>query len=136
MSGRASFVVAGFAGAALAGMFGLPRPAAAEDGAFSIGLAPYIWTPGINGHATVHGLDVPVNKSFTQILQESDSLIGLFGRVDARYDRLGFYIDGGFTRIGIGTQIRTGSVNAKVDTAIADFALTYRVVDWRDPGQR
>jgi hypothetical protein len=108
-------------------------PARADDGGLQFSIAPYIWFAGINGDASVAGINVPVDKTFSQIIGEADSVLGFFARIDAQYDRLGFYVDGGFTRLAMSTAIPTGTAKATFDTGMADFAMTFRVLDWPGP---
>jgi hypothetical protein len=116
--------------AAVVCVFAFASVARAGDGDFQFSIAPYLWFPGISGDATVKGTNVSTTKSFTQIVDDSDSLLGLFARIDAQYDRLGFYVDGGYTRIGMSTATRIGTTAfGTFDTGLADFALTFRALD-------
>src|SRR5262245_62298796 len=62
-------------------------------------IAPYVWATGLNGDVGLHGRSVNVDASFTDILQDTDSIIGLEGRVEVRKGDWGGYIDRKSTRL-------------------------------------
>lgn len=99
---------------------------------FSFRIAPYFWLAGVNGDFTVRGIPFSVDKSFTQIVDKADSVFGLFARVDLRYDRLGFYVDGGYTRMrfstGFTTPVGSGTAFSTVNMGITDFAFNFRLL--------
>ncbi len=47
-------------------------------------VTPYGWLTALNGTQTVRGRSVKVNASFADIVEESDTLVGLMGDVEAR----------------------------------------------------
>jgi hypothetical protein len=63
----------------------LPSIARAQDDdptAWHATLTPYAWAAGINGDVTVRGLDAEVSSSFIDVLEETDSLVGLEGHLE------------------------------------------------------
>jgi len=52
---------------------------------WSYRLTPYGWLTALNGTQTVRGRSVKVNASFVDIVEESDTLVGLMGDFEARY---------------------------------------------------
>jgi hypothetical protein len=73
-----------------------PQSAKAADQDWSLSLTPYGWLTGVSGTTGVQGIGVRVNKSFFDLLDDSDSAIGGFGRVEGHLDRFGVYADGGY----------------------------------------
>lgn len=111
------------------------QPSAADDGSsFSLTFSPYAWFPSVGGNVGAAGLKADVDSSFADIVNASDDLLGLFGRLEARFDRFGFYADGGYMRIGV--EDATGPLGlANIEVvqhlAIVDFGLEYRLLDHR-----
>jgi hypothetical protein len=51
---------------------------------WSFRVTPYGWLTALDGTQTVRGRSVKVNASFADIVEESDTLVGLMGDVEAR----------------------------------------------------
>lgn len=47
-----------------------------------VDVMPYVWAAGLYGDVTVKGTTAPVSASFIDILQNTDSLIGIQGRIE------------------------------------------------------
>ena len=117
----------------------LASSARAGDDTFSLSLTPYAWLPGAEGTVGVGGFGADVDASVVDIVDASDELFGVLGRVEGRFGRLGFYADGGYMRIGIdGVSGRFGLADVDVDEKIGlvDFGLMYRLVDERGEDSR
>ena len=81
------------------------RPAAAMDGQWHFNLAPYMWMTGIEGDVTAGPLTVPVEASFSDLMEDFD--FGLAGRFEGRKDRFGFGLD--FTYNNLGTPVASSA---------------------------
>jgi len=53
----------------------------------------YGWAVNLNGSATVHANTVNINASVFDLLQKSNSLMGLMGHFEADKGRFGFFAD-------------------------------------------
>jgi len=99
---------------------------------FSLTVTPYAWFAGIDGTVGVKGLKTDIDESFTELLDKTDTLVGLFGRVEARTGPFGFYVDGGYIKLGVDNVSTSGGFgNADItqEIGIIDFGLVYRLLD-------
>jgi hypothetical protein len=71
----------------------------AMDGSWHFRVLPYFWAAGIDGSASVTGVnEVPINASFSDIIGNFD--IGLLGHFEARKDKVGFGADEMYLNLG------------------------------------
>jgi hypothetical protein len=113
---------------------GAEPPVYADD--FSLTLTPYAWFVGITGDLGARGVVASVDESFLDVLDQSDFVFGVFARAEARKGKLGFFIDGGYTRMEVNdTSVGAGEVDATFDMAAIDFGLLYRVGTWPTAGR-
>jgi hypothetical protein len=113
--------------------------AAAADDAFTLSITPYAWMPGVDGSVGIFGIKRDFDANFCDVVDDSDSLIGLFGRVEARYRRFGFYADGGFMRVGVNNvhgPLGVTNVDVTQKMGMVDFGLMYRVVEHHQDDSR
>ena len=91
----------------------------------------YNWAPSLAGKAGIRGHDTEFSSSFVDILQKSDSLIGIAGRLEVGKGPWTGYVDGVYTKIGV-DNIGVGPLraNIKLDLAFVTGGLYYRVGDW------
>lgn len=89
-----------------------------------------IWLPGISGTIGARGVTADVDVSFSDVLQDSDSVIGLAGAFLFGSGRLGGYVDGFWSKIGMDTTTPLGIAHAKTDMGILDFGVSYEVGRW------
>ena len=61
----------------------------------------YGWVVNLNGSATARGNTVDINASVFDLLQKSNSLIGLMGDFEANKGRFGFFADVVWAQLGI-----------------------------------
>jgi hypothetical protein len=112
---------------------------------WEIRITPYGWLTSMKGVQTVRGRATSVDASFIDLVEKSDTLIGLMTDFEARYGRWSFFVDAVRTRVDSGADtIRTkspapgitGSVGAslglKVKMAIVEFGATYEVARFND----
>lgn len=108
----------------------LPRPWRAE-------LTLRAWLTGVEGDMTAAGTPVDISASFLDILDESDSLIGLSGRFELAYHKLGVFVDATYMEVGVDDRDLSADVqntDITYDQKIIDFGLTYRVAEWEPAG--
>ena len=100
------------------------------DDEFSLRLRTYAWFPGMVGDVGAKGIKTHVDDSFMDILDNTDSLAGLFVRLDGRYGRWGGYVESGYMGLGV-ENVKTpiGKADDDFDLIFTDFALTYLLVD-------
>ena len=107
-------------------------------------VTPYAWIMGLEGSQTIRGRTVDVSASFIDILENSDSLIGLMGYAEARKGRWGIFGDGVYSAItasGGATHDFTGPfgrVKGTLDAALGldiqmftgEAGVAYEVLQW------
>jgi hypothetical protein len=54
---------------------------------------PYAWATSVKGNSTVAGQTTDVDASFIDVVEESESIVGLMGYFEARRGPLAFYTD-------------------------------------------
>lgn len=92
-------------------------------------LTPWIWAMSIDGDLTIGERTAAVDADFVEVLENSDSLIGLAGRLELWYGRVGAFVDGAYARIGVDDiPTQRGTVDVETEIAIVDFAVQYRLV--------
>ena len=103
-------------------------------------ITPYGWLPSMKGTQTVRGRVSNVDASFLDVLEKSDTLVGLMLDFEARYGRWSLFGDVVWNKVGLGAStIRTqsagpanlGSVGASVgfqfQMAIVELAAAYEL---------
>jgi hypothetical protein len=92
----------------------------------------YLWAPSLNGSLTVKGREAPINLSFINILQDTDSLIGLEGRIGVRKGRFGVYVDGLYNKLGandLSGPHGFAKSDASVNLTFIESAIYYDLFD-------
>jgi hypothetical protein len=124
---RLSFALAALLLAAPAGAADLPPPPLPEPlpptSGWTFRFVPYGWLTSLDGTQTVRGRSVKVNASFTDIVEDSDTLVALMGDFEARYGRLGLYTDVVWSNVSFsGNTVKTRSpapgITGTVGTAV------------------
>jgi opacity protein-like surface antigen len=115
--------------AALGMAIGQPALAAEPD-RWQYEITPYLLGAAMNGTAGVKGLTVPVDASFSDILENLDA--GLMGLVTAQKGRWTFMLEGVYMNLGAERSGPVaGVVSANVDTKlyIGQGSIGYRLLD-------
>jgi hypothetical protein len=106
----------------------------AEDQAsdkWQFSIAPYLWATSLDGNVTVRGRRTDVDASFIDILQDTDSIIGIEGHAEAWKGRFGAYIDGIYNRLGADANpIDNFDVDTTVNLAVLEAGGLFRVGKW------
>jgi hypothetical protein len=101
---------------------------------FRVAVTPYGWLPGFSGDLVARGVEFDVNASFNDILDGSDSALGLMGAIDFEVDRLVFQINGAWVSADLGGTrgvLRNGEVRGELefDAAWTEAFAGLRLVD-------
>jgi hypothetical protein len=128
-----------FMGAAQAADLQPTRVAEVEQG-WTFRVTPYGWLTALKGTQTVRGRSVDVDASFADIVEKSDTLVGLMADFEARYGRWALIGDAVWTKVGLGgdtTHTRSpaagvvGTVGASLgldfQMAIVEFGAAYEL---------
>ena len=100
------------AGTAWAADLGPARPPVIEapptSPSWTYRFTPYGWLTSLDGTQTVRGRSVKVDASFIDIVEKSDTLVGLMGDFEARNGRFALYGDLVWSSIGFERNDVTG----------------------------
>ena len=77
-------------------------PAHADNGPWQWELTPYVWMAGLNGDLAIGNLEVPVEVSFGDILDDLE--IGFIGHVEAHNDQWSIFSDLVYLELGRGAN--------------------------------
>ena len=90
------------------------------------------WLLGMDGTVGVRGHTAAAHASFLDIIEDSDSVAGFAGRIEAGYGRFAGFVDGMYDEVGIEGASGPGGL-ADIDITFAetvlDFGAMYRVVE-------
>jgi len=106
-------------------------PRVALDDKWHFAITPYFWFTGLDGSVSMKGLpEVPVKVSFSDIWNNLD--IGLLGRFEARKNRLGFWADTTYIKLGVDVakdRPILGQLGLKADvrSILSEGVVFYRV---------
>ena len=104
-------------------------PVALDPEPWRFTIAPYAWAIGTTGNVTARNQTIDTNASAIDLLQKSDSLIGLMTYFEADKGPVGFYTDFVFAKLGFGvgqTNYRNPVAGLQITTK-ANAALTYQL---------
>ncbi|MBX3356820.1 MAG: hypothetical protein KF745_00170 [Phycisphaeraceae bacterium] len=103
-----------------------------------IGISPYIWLPSLTGSITAAGQKADVNATFFDILGDTETVFGLMGAIDFKYDRAVFQIDASWMYAKVEDQEAVGlasrgtlSADLKSNMTWLEFFGGYRFIDER-----
>ncbi|MDP8919738.1 MAG: hypothetical protein M3O00_12770, partial [Pseudomonadota bacterium] len=108
-------IVAGFVGTARAADLAPPPPAPVMVVPVPLGwsfrFVPYGWLTSMKGTQTVRGRSAKVDASFIDIVEKSDTLVGLMGTFEARRGPFALYGDLVWSKVGVdGSNVRTRAI--------------------------
>jgi hypothetical protein len=102
--------------------------AAGEKWWFAIDFS--LWLPGISGDVGVAGVTTHVDSSFVDILDDTDSVIGLAGEFAFGRGKLGGYVNGFWSKMGQEVADPAGTIDITSDMAIVGFGVSYEAGRW------
>ncbi len=108
-----------------------------ERDEFRVKLYLWAWLTGYYGDVGVKGTVSEVSSSFSDILEQTDSVFAFSGRVEVGFGKFGAYFDGLYTEAKVNdVKGPDGLANIDIDLeqTIMDFGLTYRLGDWLPEG--
>jgi opacity protein-like surface antigen len=121
----------------------MPIASAAQSGAWTFELTPYLWGSAMKGDVQSGSLPkTEVDMSFSDILDVFD--FGAMGTFEARKDRWGVLVDGIYVKVSDAASARrtgpgpigatlTADADIKLKQTILSAAATYRLVEGRSP---
>lgn len=96
------------------GAFQDEQPARADD--WRVHFNSWIWALGIEGDVGVFGLTKSIDASFLDIVDESDTLFAFSGRLEFGKGRVGGFVDGLYTKLGVDdVEIERPDIDIDVD---------------------
>lgn len=99
-----------------------PRPAAVAQVAaseWSVRITPYGWLPSMSGSQTVRGRTADVSANFVDMVEKSDSLIGLMGDIEIRRGAFSLLGDVAWSRVELGANaVTTRSVAPVINQTV------------------
>jgi hypothetical protein len=105
--------------------------ARAEDedpNAWHVTVIPYLWAAGLYGDVTVHGATAHLDASFVDLLDHTDTLVGLQGHLEVTRGPLGVYGDFFYVKTKVEDAGVTGlDVTSKM--WFVEFGAQFRVLD-------
>ena len=105
--------------------------ARAEDDdptAWHVTFTPYLWATGLYGHVTVRGKDAELDATFLDVLEDTDTLVGLQGRLEVTRGPWGAYGDILYVKTKVEDAGTTG-LDITSRMWFIDFGGQYRILD-------
>ena len=100
-----------------------------DDGGWQFSLVPYFWAAGLEGDAAIKGQQQSVDASFGDILENFD--IGGMIYIEARKDKLGFFVNPLYMKLSAGGAVGPFSTTAEIvsELTIIEFGALYRLAE-------
>ncbi|MCI0675338.1 MAG: hypothetical protein L0Y42_06120 [Phycisphaerales bacterium] len=89
-----------------------------------------IWAPSIDGTVGARGLTTDVSVSFTDILEDADSVIGISGTFEMGTGKWSGFVAGMYTKIGVDEPTPFGTAELDTELALLSFGIAYEVGRW------
>jgi hypothetical protein len=103
-----------------------PAPAPAPQSQLEFNVAPFAWLPGTSGDVTVRGHQFQADKSFSDIFNKSDSLLGLAAHFEARKDKFGVFAEPIYMQLKFDQTVETVQTHLTSDLEYVEFGGFYR----------
>jgi hypothetical protein len=110
---------------------------AEQSSSLRIDTYAWIWLLHMSGDIGVRDRSAEVNADFVDILDASDSIFAFSGRLEVGSGRFAGFVDGLYSDLGADDQtgpVGVANVDIRLEQAILDFGLMYRVVDVEPSG--
>jgi len=101
----------------------------------------YLWVTGMSGDLGVRGRDIPIDLSFSDLLNATDTLVGFFGYFNGMKGRFGFALDAAYASLSASLDTNLAAAGPveidleggdwKFKMFILDFAGFYRFYEVR-----
>ena len=89
--------------------------------AWRIDATAWLWTMGLEGDIGAFGLTKSMDASFLDILEASDSVVGLSGRLEIGKGKIAGFVEGLYTKLGV-EDVPVGPTDIDLDANI-DFEI-------------
>jgi hypothetical protein len=99
-----------------------------DPGAWHVTFTPSFWAAGLYGDVTVRGVNANLDASFLDILDNTDTLVGLQGHLEVTRGRWGAYGDLFYRKTKVEDAGTTG-VDVTNRMWLIEFGAQYRLVD-------
>jgi hypothetical protein len=96
--------------------------------AWHVTITPYAWAPGIYGDVTVRGGNASLDASFLDIIEETDTAVGLAGHLEVTRGRFGLFGDGVYLKTKVEDAGTTG-LDVTTRMWFLEFGAQYRLLD-------
>jgi hypothetical protein len=106
-----------------------------EPAGWHVTVTPYLWAAGLYGDVTVGGVTASPDASFIDVLESSDSLIGVQGHFDVTRGPLGAFVDVFYLKLGVDDVGRT-RIDVESRMWYVEFGVQYRFLDTASPQER
>lgn len=119
------------AGLLMGGMVPTASAADEDPDAWHVTVVPYVWAAGLYGDVTIRGRSAELDASFLDLLDETDTLVGLAGRLEVTRGRFGVFGDFFYVK----TEVEdAGATSLDVTTRMwfIEFGGLFRLLDTRD----
>jgi hypothetical protein len=107
------------------------RAADEDPDAWHVTVTPYVWATGLYGDVTIRGRSTELDASFVDLLDQTDTLVGLAGRLEVTRGRFGVFGDFFYTKVEVEDAGATG-IDVTARMWFIDFGAQYRLLDNRD----
>lgn len=106
-----------------------PSAESAHPNPWAFNLTLYTWLAGVNGDFSVGPYSRSVDASFIDISNRSRRFpLGFMGRLEAHYDRLGFYLDGNYVNLQFKPRFVQLSQGIDSELGLMDYGVMYRIL--------
>ncbi len=118
--------------AALAAVPSFHSAAAESDASqnpWAFNLTLYAWLPGVDGKFSAGPFNKSVDSTFIDIAEELRNFpLAFMGRLEAHYERLGFYLDGNYVNLDFEPRFARGiSRGLSSQLGVMEYGAMYRV---------
>ena len=97
----------------------------------------WLWMVGFNGDISARDRTTDVSASFSDVLDASDSIFAISGRLEVGYGRFAGFVDGLYSDLGADDQtgpLGLSDIEITLEQTIIDFGVMYRVCEWKRSG--
>ena len=101
-----------------------------DDEPWEFIVTPYLWATYMDGSSTAGGETSNVDVNASDILRGLN--FAFMGQLTARKGRWGVFVNAVYANLDGSQSIGLTSVSATIEQTLLDFAVFYRVGDWRD----
>lgn len=112
-------------------------PALAEEpeaDPWQFDVTSYLWTPAVNGNATVKGIKSDVDASFIDIVRDTDTLFAYNGQFGISKGDFSLLFSPTYMKLGAEDHVTLPSTRAKIESDVEitylELAALYRIGTW------